>query len=106
MDREVRFTDVGRQFAVGTVVGKLVARLLVQDGLKRRPDCLARTIRRPLVITGIPQSGSIAPGIRRMLKMPLIAGRIASSSGRPMAIPALLRQVLRGSGNMSQLLIR
>jgi len=66
-DSEVRFTEIGRQFAIGGIVGTLVQRLLSEEGWKRRPGCRSRPIRRPLVITGIPRTGTTA--LHKLLAM-------------------------------------
>jgi hypothetical protein len=60
MLREMQFTEIGRQFAMGTIAGTLAARLHTEAGWKRRPDFRKVTIRRPLVITGIPRTGTTA----------------------------------------------
>ncbi len=59
-DSDMRFTEIGRQFAIGGIVGTLVQRLLSEEGWKSRPDCRSQPIRRPLVITGIPRTGTTA----------------------------------------------
>lgn len=59
-DSDTRFTPIGRRFAIGGIVGTLAQRLLSEEGWKRRPDCRSRPIRQPLVITGIPRTGTTA----------------------------------------------
>ncbi|HLZ96671.1 MAG TPA: sulfotransferase [Steroidobacteraceae bacterium] len=66
-DGDLRLTDLGRQLAVGSVVGTLTARLHAQRGWRDRPDCAAIPIRRPLVITGIPRTGTTA--LHKLLSM-------------------------------------
>jgi hypothetical protein len=60
MLRETQFNDIGRQFGMGSVVGTLAARLHTEHGWKQRPDYARVEIRRPLVITGIPRTGTTA----------------------------------------------
>ena len=60
MDSDIRFTPMGREFGAGTVIGILAARLHTQEGWKSHPDCLKQPIRRPLIITGIPRTGTTA----------------------------------------------
>jgi hypothetical protein len=60
MDTGMHCTEVGGQFASGTVIGTLAARLHTESGWKRRPDFRQVEIRRPLVITGIPRTGTTA----------------------------------------------
>src|SRR4051812_29590485 len=40
MDRDLKLTPMGREFAAGTVVGTLASRLHVHEGWKRHPQCL------------------------------------------------------------------
>lgn len=61
------FTGLGRQFAVGGLVGTLAARLRAEAGRRARPECHAIAIRRPLVITGIPRTGTTA--LHKLLSM-------------------------------------
>ena len=60
LDRDPKLTDAGCRFAYGMVLGTLTARLRTQQGWAHRPDCLAHPIRRPVVITGIPRTGTTA----------------------------------------------
>ena len=60
LDTDPRLTPTGWKFAYGTVLGTLMARLYTQRGWSERPDALATEIRRPLVITGIPRTGTTA----------------------------------------------
>ena len=62
-----RFTELGRQFAIGGLVGTLAARLRAEAGWRARPECRAIAIRRPLVITGIPRTGTTA--LHKLLSM-------------------------------------
>jgi hypothetical protein len=66
-DTEPRMTDAGRQFAYGTVLGTLTARLHAQRGWSEHPETLRQRIERPLVITGIPRTGTTA--LHKLLSM-------------------------------------
>jgi Sulfotransferase family len=67
LDADTRCTEIGWQFAYGTVVGTLTARLHAQKGWADNPDCLGHPIRRPLVITGVPRTGTTA--LHKLLSM-------------------------------------
>jgi hypothetical protein len=54
------FAAGGREFVFGSLVGVLVSRLMTQRGFAARPEALARPIVRPLIITGIPRTGTTA----------------------------------------------
>jgi hypothetical protein len=60
IDRDIRFGPGGREIVGGTILGALIARLHSVEGWKRNPDCLKHTIRKPLVITGVPRTGTTA----------------------------------------------
>ncbi|TLX70626.1 sulfotransferase [Pseudomonas nicosulfuronedens] len=60
LDTDLQPTAMGREIAWGMLVGVMSARLHTQEGWRRRPDCLGHHIRRPLVITGMPRSGTTA----------------------------------------------
>ncbi|MCP3712609.1 sulfotransferase [Paraburkholderia sp. CNPSo 3274] len=55
-----RFVPGGREFVWNALVGALVSRLVLVEGLRNHADILKRVPRRPLVITGIPRSGTTA----------------------------------------------
>src|SRR4029077_18534680 len=59
-DQDAMFTEAGANFAYGTVLGTLVARLYVQRGFAGSPPAHAPPIRAPLVINGIPRPGTTA----------------------------------------------
>lgn len=67
MDADTRFTDIGRQFGMGNVIGTLAARLYTEHGCKQRPDHRSVDVRTPLVITGIPRTGTTA--LHKLLSM-------------------------------------
>ncbi len=66
-DTDPRLTEIGRQFAYGTVLGTLTARLHAQHGWSRHPEALQQRLARPLVITGIPRTGTTA--LHKLLSM-------------------------------------
>ncbi|MBV8854558.1 MAG: sulfotransferase, partial [Sinobacteraceae bacterium] len=66
-DTDCRFSAGGRQFAYGTVLGTLIARLYTQEGWKRQPQYRQIAISRPLVITGVPRTGTTA--LHKLLSM-------------------------------------
>lgn len=67
IDAEQRYTPSGRPFVIGVIVGTLAARLHTEHGWKQRPDYSDVAIRRPLVITGIPRTGTTA--LHKLLSM-------------------------------------
>ncbi len=62
-----RFAPGGREAVWGALVGVLISRAFVEKGLKDRADCLARPIRRPLIITGVPRTGTTV--LHKLLSM-------------------------------------
>jgi hypothetical protein len=67
LDTDLTLTEIGWQFAYGMVLGTLTARLHMQRSWADRPAGLAQTIRRPLIITGIPRTGTTA--LHKLLSM-------------------------------------
>ena len=67
LDADTRTTPMGREVAAGTIVGTLAARLYTQEGWRLHPHCLRRSIKAPLVITGIPRTGTTA--LHKLLSM-------------------------------------
>jgi hypothetical protein len=59
-DDDPKLTETGRQFARALFIGTLVARLHTQRGWAEHPSALRQRIERPLVIMGIPRTGSTA----------------------------------------------
>jgi hypothetical protein len=55
-----RFAPGGGEFARNVIVGALVSRLTLIEGLRTHADVLQPRPRRPLVITGIPRTGTTA----------------------------------------------
>jgi hypothetical protein len=66
-DTEAPFTPEGREFARGAVVGTLISRLYTQQGWRENPKYRDTRICRPLVIIGIPRTGTTA--LHRLLAM-------------------------------------
>lgn len=60
MDAELKCTEIGRQFAIGVVAGTLAARLHTEHSWKQRPEYRVAAISRPIVITGVPRTGTTA----------------------------------------------
>jgi hypothetical protein len=66
-DTDPQLTEIGRQFAYGTVLGTLTARLHTQHGWSQHGEALQQQLARPLVITGIPRTGTTA--LHKLLSM-------------------------------------
>ncbi|MGE0385936.1 MAG: sulfotransferase [Gammaproteobacteria bacterium] len=60
MDDDIDFSDFGRQYAFGDIVDSLAGRLYAEQGFKEHPAALTRPIRRPVIITGVPRTGTTA----------------------------------------------
>jgi hypothetical protein len=60
MDYDARFSKRGRRFAWGNVVGVLRGRAHAIRAMRRHPDYADAAIESPVVITGIPRSGTTA----------------------------------------------
>lgn len=60
VDKDIKFGPGGREMVFGNIVGALIARLFSEQGWKQHPECLGNTIRKPLVITGVPRTGTTA----------------------------------------------
>jgi hypothetical protein len=58
MDTESRLTPVGRRFARDQIRSSLTHRLQLADAVARRPELLDVEIRRPIVVIGLPRTGS------------------------------------------------
>lgn len=81
-----RFTEAGRQFTWNTLTGVLIARLLTEQGWKDHPQCLEIPIQRPLIILGIPRTGTTA--LHKLLSMdPMFQGVERWLAAFPMARP-------------------
>jgi len=55
-----RFAPGGREFTWNSLVGVLVARGFAERGWQAQPACLATPLHRPLIITGVPRTGTTA----------------------------------------------
>jgi hypothetical protein len=60
MDYDPRFSEIGRKLAWGQVITVLTSRLRAVAGMKAIPDLESLEIRAPVVITGIPRTGTTA----------------------------------------------
>jgi hypothetical protein len=60
LDYDTRFTERGRRIAWGMIINALRARAIAHREMAKIPDLDRLPIRRPLVITGIPRSGTTA----------------------------------------------
>ena len=67
LDTGPRFTPGGRAFTYGNLKGVLKARLHAQHGWKVHPEYSSVTITRPLIITGVPRTGTTA--LHKLLSM-------------------------------------
>lgn len=57
-DREAPFSEAGRAAAVERMVGALVDRLTLNDWFRRHPEIAAEQIDAPVVIAGLPRTGT------------------------------------------------
>ncbi|MEX3950789.1 sulfotransferase [Paraburkholderia sp. EG287B] len=55
-----RFALGGREFVWNALVGALISRLVLVEGLRKHAGAVQKIPRRPLVITGIPRTGTTA----------------------------------------------
>lgn len=60
MDRDPRFTPAGRELAWDAVMMTLVARAIAEDGWKNCPEWRDYQIKKPILITGLPRTGTTA----------------------------------------------
>jgi len=67
LDRDPRIGDNRRPLALGMLTGPLIARLYTQEGWRRHPEYARLRIERPLVITGVPRTGTTA--LHKLLSM-------------------------------------
>jgi Sulfotransferase family len=59
-DRYPRFSDAGAEVTAAEVVGRLAGRLMAYEGFKRFPQFTDTAIQRPLILLGMPRTGSTA----------------------------------------------
>jgi hypothetical protein len=67
LDHGPHLTPIGREFAFGTLIGTLAARLHAVQGWKDHPGCLKRAIKKPIIITGVPRTGTTV--LHKLLSM-------------------------------------
>jgi hypothetical protein len=60
MDRDPLFTPSGRELAWDAVVMTLVARAIAEDGWKKHPEWRDSKLVKPILITGLPRTGTTA----------------------------------------------
>jgi hypothetical protein len=85
-DTDPQLTQLGWQFAYGSVLGTLMARLHTQKGWIQHPPEAQAPICKPLVITGIPRTGTTA--LHKLLSMdPQFQGLEHWLSETPMVRP-------------------
>ncbi len=60
LDTDLKLTGVYRERVFGSIAGVLIGRLYARQGWREHPDCLRTAIRAPLIITGIPRTGTTA----------------------------------------------
>jgi len=65
--RDVALTEENLPRLAGPILALLVSRLHSEQGWKERPDCLGRALRAPIVVTGIPRTGTTA--LHKLLSM-------------------------------------
>ncbi len=58
IDKEAELSTIGRLMAKETISGYLENRLRIQEHRKRHPEVDAEQVRRPIVIAGIPRTGT------------------------------------------------
>lgn len=58
LDEEGKLSDMGRAILQQKIVGQLANRLRVEDWFARHPDIAEETLRPPLVIVGLPRTGT------------------------------------------------
>jgi len=57
-DEEATFSEAGRLGTVGTLINCLIGRLCSEEGWKQHPECLQHAIEQPIVILGLPRTGT------------------------------------------------
>jgi hypothetical protein len=58
LEQEANLTFVGRTFVREILIQKLINRLTIEDAIRRHPEILGVEIRRPIIITGLPRTGT------------------------------------------------
>jgi hypothetical protein len=86
LDEDLRLTEIGQWFAVDTLVSTLASRLFAEAGWKQNPEYRNIRISRPLVIAGLPRTGTTA--LHKLLAVdPQFQGLELWLSGSPMPRP-------------------
>lgn len=67
LDTDLQLTETAWQYAYYWMQGLLIARLYAQRGWNEHPEVLGIPIRRPLIITGMPRTGTTA--LHRLLSV-------------------------------------
>lgn len=60
LDADLKLTGVYRERVFGSIAGVLIGRLHARQGWREHPESLCTAIRAPLIITGIPRTGTTA----------------------------------------------
>lgn len=60
VEAEAELTEVGQQMFAQQLIGGLVGRLLAEKGFTDHPQCLAASIKKPIIVTGFTRSGTTA----------------------------------------------
>lgn len=60
LDDGPRFAPGGREFAWSSLVGVMISRGFAEQGWQAHPESLSQPLRRPLIITGVPRTGTTA----------------------------------------------
>jgi hypothetical protein len=60
VDSDLRLTPTGRELAWGNLLNALASRAYATRGWEEHPDCLREPIIAPLVVTGVPRTGTTA----------------------------------------------
>ena len=60
LDTDLKLTGVYRERVFGSIAGVLIGRLYARQGWREHPESSRTAIRAPLIITGIPRTGTTA----------------------------------------------
>lgn len=60
VEKEAELTDAGQTMLDQIIVGNLVSRLFTERGIEQYPECLNQPIIKPIIVTGLPRSGTTA----------------------------------------------
>jgi len=87
LDNDLKLDDNGRHRITGLILSVLVSRLYSQKGWRENPECLKTSIRQPLIVTGVPRTGTTV--LQRLLSLdPRSQGVAYWLSRAPMVRPA------------------